>query len=504
MSQCFVEELEARRVAARAKDGRKDPTSARLTARERLAWLLDEGTFGEFAPFLARRLEQDPSDDGVVAGFGKIEGRRVAVFAQDVTAVGGSFSEMGAQKIGQVIERARAGGLPVVGLYDSTGPCPDEGVYGLTGPAELLWQQTRTSGLTPQIAVAMGPVPGALALSVGLADFVIAVAGTGYVFLEPETTTPSGEGGLDLEKLGGAALHGRETGLAHFVAANDAEALALVRRLLGYLPANNLEPPPYVIPTDDPWRMEAVLDTLVPDDPMLPYDMYAVLEAVFDRGSFLEVQAGFAQNIIVGLARLHGAVVGIVAQQPMVLAGVLDIDASDKIARFARTCDAFNIPVITFVDSPGFLPGVAQEHGGIIRHGAKIVYAYSEATVPKISIVTRKAYGGAYIVMSSKYIRTDLCFAWPSAEIAVLGAEGAVNILYRKQLKKAADPEAERARLAAEFVEKFGTPFRPAASGHVDDVIKSSETRPRLIAALETLKDKRVAGPRKKHGNMPV
>ena len=251
-------------------------------------------------------------------------------------------------------------------------------------------------------------------------------------------------------------------------------------------------------------RMEAVLDTLVPDDPTLPYDMYAVLEAVFDRGSFLEVQAGFAQNVIVGPARLHGAVVGIVAQQPMVLAGVLDIDASDKIARFVRTCDAFNIPVITFVDSPGFLPGVTQEHGGIIRHGAKIVYAYSEATVPKISIVTRKAYGGAYIVMSSKYIRTDLCFAWPSAEIAVLGAEGAVNILYRKQLKKAADPEAERARLVAEFVEKFGTPFRPAASSHVDDVIKSSETRPRLIAALETLRDKRVAGPRKKHGNMPV
>jgi len=315
---------------------------------------------------------------------------------------------------------------------------------------------------------------------------------------------PPGTGAPDVAVWDSAGLYGREIGLAHFFVDEETEALSLTRRLLAYLPANNLEFPPYVTPGDDPWRMARSLDGLVPDDPTLPYDMHAVLEAVFDQGSLLEVQAGFAQNVIVGLARLHGAVVGIVAQQPLVLAGVLDIDASDKIARFVRTCDAFCIPIITFVDSPGFLPGVAQEHGGIIRHGAKIVYAYAEATVPKISIVTRKAYGGAYIVMSSKYIRTDLCFAWPSAEIAVLGAEGAVNILYRRHLKGVADSEGERKRLAAEFTDKFSSPFRPAASGHVDDVIKPSETRPRLIAALETLRDKRVTGPRKKHGNMPM
>jgi acetyl-CoA carboxylase carboxyltransferase component len=493
--------------------GERDAAAGRspitLTARQRLERLLDEGSFYEYGLLLTRRAdcheerEQLPAD-GVVAGFGKVDGRQVAVFAQDAAVEGGSFSEMGAQKIGQVIERAREGGLPIVGLYDSTGLSPEEGLYGFAAPAELIGQQTQASGLTPQIAVAMGPVPGAQALSVGLADFVILVRGRGQVFLEPEAASAPEAGELDLEGLGGAALHGRESGLAHFVAADEADALALVRRLLGYLPANNLESPPYVTPTDEPWRMEAALDTLVPEDPTLPYDMYAVVGAVFDQDSFLEVQAGFAPNSIVGLARLHGAVVGVVAQQPMVLAGVLDIDASDKIARFVRTCDVFNIPLITFVDSPGFLPGVAQEHGGIIRHGAKIVYAYSEATVPKVSVVTRKAYGGAYIVMSSKYIRTDLCFAWPSAEIAVLGAEGAVNILYRQRLKNAADPKAERARLVAEFAEKFGTPFRAAASGHIDDVIEPSETRPRLIAALETLENKRVTGPRKKHGNMPV
>jgi acetyl-CoA carboxylase carboxyltransferase component len=506
------------RVVSQPQDNRPDDRESSaattrapdtLTARQRVERLLDQGSLYEYGPLLTRRAdcyegrEQLPGD-GVVAGFGKVDGRPVAVFAQDAAVEGGSFSEMGAQKIGQVIERAREGGLPIVGLYDSMGLSPEEGLYGFAGPAELIWQQTQTSGLTPQIAVVMGPVPGAQALSVGLADFIILVAGMGQVFLEPERVLSPAEGELDLEALGGAALHSRESGLTHFIVLNEIDALALVRRLLGYLPANNLESPPYAAPTDEPWRMEAALDTLVPEDPTLPYDMYAVVEAVFDRRSFLEVQAGFAPNIIVGLARLHGAVVGIVAQQPMVLAGVLDIDASDKIARFVRTCDVFNIPLITFVDSPGFLPGVAQEHGGIIRHGAKIVYAYSEATVPKISVVTRKAYGGAYIVMSSKYIRTDLCFAWPSAEIAVLGAEGAVNIVYRRQLKDAADPEAERDRLVAEFAAKFGTPFRAAASGHIDDVIKPSETRPRLIAALETLKNKRVTGPRKKHGNMPV
>ncbi|OQY25096.1 MAG: hypothetical protein B6I34_02820 [Anaerolineaceae bacterium 4572_32.1] len=454
--------------------------------QKQLTHLLDEGTFYEFAPFLTRRLDQkNPPSDGVVAGFGKIDGRRVAVFAQDAGAENGTFSEMGGQKIGQLLERAREGGLPVIGLYDSTGPCPKEGIYALTAPAELIWQQTQNSGLVPQIAIVTGSASGALAISVGLADFVIALE-SAQVHLESERQ------GQD------------KPDLIHLIATTGEEALDLARRLLSYLPPNNLESPPYAAPADDPHRAEAGLDTLVPDDPALPYDMRAALEAVFDQGSFFEIQARFAPNVIIGLARLHGAVVGIVAQQPLVLAGVLDIDASDKIARFVRTCDAFNIPLVTFVDSPGFLPGVAQEHGGIIRHGAKIVYAYSEATVPKISLVTRKAYGGAYIVMSSKYTHTDLCLAWPSAEIAVLGAEGAVDILYRRQLKKAADPQTERARLVAEFSEKFGSPFRPAASGHIDDVIRPSQTRPRLIAALETLRDKRATGPRKKHGNMPV
>ncbi|MFZ5916032.1 MAG: acyl-CoA carboxylase subunit beta [Chloroflexota bacterium] len=507
MPQPSFTELAARRATALAGGQVFHSTETALTgltARQRLARLLDEGSFFEFDPFLTRREDRyadAPPPDGVVAGFGKIEGRRVAVFAQD--RVAGAFSEMGAQKTCQLIERAREGGLPILGLYDSAGPAPEEGAYGLAGPAELLWQQTQASGLVLQLALGLGPAPGALALSVGLADFVIAVAGEGQVFLEPETL-PAAADTPDLEILGGAALHSRESGLVHLLAADEIEALTLARQLLGYLPSNNLEAPPYRSPTDDPWRMEVALDTLVPDDPALAYDMRAVLEAVFDRGSLFEIQAGFAQNVIVGLARLHGATVGIVAQQPMVLAGVLDIDASDKIARFVRTCDAFNIPLITFVDSPGFLPGVAQEHGGIIRHGAKIVYAYSEASVPKISVVTRKAYGGAYIVMSSKYIRTDLCLAWPNAEIAVLGAGGAVNILYRKQLQQAADAEATRARLVHQFAAQFGTPFRPAASGHVDDIIKPGETRPRLIAALEMLKDKRVVGPGKKHGNMPM
>lgn len=456
-----------------------------------LKQLVDAGSFREFAPHLKRRSDcyegSEPlPDDGVVAGFGKVEGRRLALFALGITKEE-TFSEMGAQKVDQLLARGREGGLPVVGVYCSTGLDPQEGLYGWAGPPELLWQQAQNSGLTPQIAVVSGSVPGALALSVGLADFVVWVAKEGRAFLEPE-----------------AASAGREGGLAHFVVADGGEAMRLVRRVLSYLPSNNLEGPPHAAPNDDPWRVAAALDALVPEDPSLPYDMQTVIDAVFDRGSFLEVQADFAPNAIVGLARLHGAVVGVVAQQPTTLAGVLDIDASDKMARFIRTCDAFNIPLVTFVDSPGFLPGVDQEHGGIIRHGAKIVYAYSQATVPKISVVTRKAYGGAYIVMSSKYIRTDLCFAWPSAEIAVLGAEGAVNVLYRKQINASDDPEAERGRLVAEFAARFATPFQPAASGHIDDVIRPSETRPRLIAALETLKDKRVAGPPKKHGNMPV
>jgi propionyl-CoA carboxylase beta chain len=351
----------------------------------------------------------------------------------------------------------------------------------------------------------LGPCAGGSVYSPGLTDFIIMTREISHMFITgPDVIrTVTGEE-VDLETLGGADTHNRTSGVAHFCAADEDEALAMTRRLLTYLPSNNIENPPFLSSSDDPGRRDTKLDTLVPEDPTVPYDMRHVFDGVFDRDSFFEVHAAFAPNAIVGFARLNGAVVGIVGQQPFHLAGVIDIDASDKIARFVRFCDCFNIPIVTFVDSPGFLPGVGQEHGGIIRHGAKIVYAYSEATVPKISVVTRKAYGGAYIVMSSKFIRTDLCLAWPTAEIAVMGADGAVAILNRRQLKEADDPEALHAKLVAEFQEKFGKPYVAAASGHVDDVIKPSETRPQLVAALQILKDKSVQSPAKKHGNMPV
>jgi acetyl-CoA carboxylase carboxyltransferase component len=403
------------------------------------------------------------------------------------------------------MDLALQGGVPVIGLNDSVGARIQEGVRSLAGYAELFWRNTQASGVIPQISVMLGPCAGGSVYSPGLTDFTIMTKGISHMFITgPEVIkTVTGEE-VDFETLGGAMTHNTISGVAHFAADNEQQAIALIRRLLSYLPSNNMESPPYVEPMDDPWRMDGSLDSIVPADPALPYDMKGVIERVFDRDSFFEVHEHFAQNIIVGFARLHGYVVGIIAQQPMILAGVLDINASDKICRFVRFCDCFNIPLITFIDSPGFLPGTTQEHGGIIRHGAKIVYAYSEATVPKISLVTRKAYGGAYIVMSSKYIRTDLCYAWPSAEIAVLGAEGAVNIIFRREIAAAEDPEAEHQRWVEEYRNKFSKPYAAAASGHIDDVIAPRETRPRLIAALELLKDKQASLPAKKHGNMPV
>jgi propionyl-CoA carboxylase beta chain len=352
----------------------------------------------------------------------------------------------------------------------------------------------------------LGPCAGGSVYSPGLTDFIIMTEGTSHMFITgPEVIKTVTREEVDLETLGGAAAHASVSGVAHFVAPDERGSLALARRLLSYLPPNNSEPPPAVTPTDEPYRMDPALNTVVPTDPAEAYDMRAVIEMVIDRDSFFEVHAAYAPNALVGFGRLHGQVVGLVAQQPLMLAGVIDINAADKMARFIRFCDAFNIPLVTFVDSPGFMPGVAQEHGGIIRHGAKIVYAYSEATVPKLAVITRKAYGGAYIVMSSKYIRTDLVFAWPTAEIAVMGAEGAVNILYGRELKqKAAQGEAERARLVAEFREKFSKPYRTAASGHVDDLLVPAETRPRLIAALELLRDKRETRLPRKHGTMPL
>jgi acetyl-CoA carboxylase carboxyltransferase component len=483
----------------------------KLTARERIARLLDVGSFQEMASYLVNRQGDFASDesphpgDSVVTGFGKIGGRRVCVYAQDFTVLGGSYSEAAGRKVAQVMDLALQSGVPVIALDDSVGARIQDGVYSLAAYAELFWRNTQASGVIPQISVMLGPCAGGSVYSPGLTDFVIMTKGTSHMFITgPEVIKTVTHEEVDLETLGGAMTHSTASGVAHFAADDEDQALDLARRLLGYLPSNNAEPPPAVKPTDDPWRMDAELNNLVPADPGEAYNMKTVIRKVADAGSFFEVHEYFAQNAIVGFARLHGQVIGVVAQQPMILAGVLDIDASDKIARFVRFCDAFNIPLVTFVDSPGYLPGVAQEHGGIIRHGAKIVYAYSEATVPKLTVVTRKAYGGAYIVMSSKYTRADMVFAWPTAEIAVMGAEGAVNILYRKQLKEMENSEAARARLVAEFREKFAKPYRAAASGHIDDILIPAETRPRLIAALELLRDKQVASPSRKHGNIPL
>jgi acetyl-CoA carboxylase carboxyltransferase component len=493
------------------------------TARERLACLLDESTFQEIDPYMEHRPSDYGPDqtyypgDSVIVGFGKIDGRKVAVYAQDFTVLGGSFSEVQGQKVAKLMDMALDSGVPVIGLNDSVGARIQEGVYSLAAYSELFWRNTQASGVIPQISVMLGPCAGGSVYSPGLTDFVIMTRTLSHMFITgPDVIkTVTGEE-IDIETLGGAEAHSSISGVAHFVADDEDHACALTRRLLSYLPSNNAESSPVLRPTPalhpqrgasvgDPRPTEIDLNTIVPLDPTEAYDMKVVIEQVFDPASFLEVHAQFAQNAIVGFARLNGEVIGVVAQQPIVLAGVIDIDASDKMARFIRFCDAFNIPLITFVDSPGFLPGLDQEHGGIIRHGAKIVYAYSEATVPKIAVITRKAYGGAYIVMSSKYIRTDLVFAWPTAEIAVMGAEGAVGILYGKDLKKfTGDVAAERARLEAEFREKFGKPYYAAASGHVDDIILPSETRARLIAAIDFLRDKAASSPPKKHGNIPL
>jgi acetyl-CoA/propionyl-CoA carboxylase carboxyl transferase subunit len=487
-------------------------TKGKRTARERLACLLDEGTFQEIDPYMVHRHSDFGMDaqrhpgDSVIVGFGKIDGRKVAVYAQDFTVLGGSFSEVQGQKVAKLMDMALDSGVPVIGLNDSVGARIQEGVYSLAAYSELFWRNTQASGVIPQISVMLGPCAGGSVYSPGLTDFVIMTRGLSHMFITgPDVIkTVTGED-IDIETLGGAEAHSSISGVAHFVADDEDHACALTRRLLSYLPSNNVDSAPVLHPIVDRPPAAINLDTLVPLDPTAAYDMKLVIDQVFDPNTFLEVHADFACNAIVGFARLNGEVIGLVAQQPLVLAGVIDIDASDKMARFIRFCDAFNIPLITFVDSPGFLPGLDQEHGGIIRHGAKIVYAYSEATVPKIAVIVRKAYGGAYIVMSSKHIRTDLVLAWPTAEIAVMGAEGAVGILYGKDLKKfAGDVEAERARLEAEFREKFGKPYYAAASGHVDDIIAPSETRARLIAAIDFLRDKAASLPPKKHGNIPL
>jgi acetyl-CoA carboxylase carboxyltransferase component len=443
--------------------------------------------------------------DGVVTGYGTIDGRLVFVYAQDFTVAGGSISEAHAAKICKVLDLAMENGAPIIGLNDSGGARIQEGVMSLAGVSEMFLRNTLASGVIPQISLIMGPCAGAAVYSPALTDFIIMVKDTSNMFVTgPDVVRAVTHEEVGFEELGGAWVHNATSGVAHFAAESEEDAILLAQKLLSYLPPNNLEDPPFSPPTDDPLRMDEELDSIIPDNPNKPYDMKEIIQRVVDNGDFFEIQEHWAQNLLIGFARMGGRVVGVVANQPAVLAGALDINASVKGARFVRFCDCFNIPLITFEDVPGFIPGLAQEHGGIIRHGAKLLYAYCEATVPKLTVITRKSYGGAYCVMSSKHVRGDINYAWPSAEIAVMGPEGAVNIIFRRELSAAEDVEATRARLVQEYRDKFANPYVAAARGYVDDVIEPKETRPRLINALEMLRNKRATNPPKKHGNIPL
>lgn len=508
-------ELRTMRMKARLGGGSDriaiQHSKGKLTARERLDALLDHGTFNEIEPFIAHQGDEMGMatehylGDGVITGYGQIEGRTVYVYAQDFTVYGGTLSEMQSHKICRVMDLAIRNGVPIIGLIDSGGARIQEGVRALGGYAEIFRRNAQFSGVIPQISLMLGPCAGGAAYSPALTDLIIMVERNSFMFITgPEVIkTVTGEI-IDAEKLGGAQTHMELTGTAHLATTTEEEAIATTRRLLGYFPSNNVENPPYIPPQDDPLRQDLELNSIVPLDPLIPYNMHEVIERVCDKETFIELQPRWARNAIIGLGRIGGHSVGIVAQEPSVLAGVIDIDAADKIARFVRMCDCFNIPLVTFVDSPGFLPGIDQEHHGIIRHGAKVLYAFSEATVPKITVITRKAYGGAYVVMSSKYLGTDVTYAWPSAEIAVMGAEGAVNILFRKQIQEAKDPTQERKRLVDEYRSQFNNPYYAARAGYVDDVIEPKETRPKIIASLAALRDKFSTAPARKHGNIPV
>ncbi len=510
-----IARLEQMRAEAREGGGpvrvERQHAWGKLTARERLDLLLDPGSFVEMDAFVTHRATEFGLDrqhflgDGVVTGHGTVDGRLVFVFSQDFTVFGGSLSEAYAEKICKIMDLAMKVGAPVIGLNDSGGARIQEGVASLGGYAEIFLRNVLASGVVPQISVILGPCAGGAVYSPAMTDFTVMVEGTSYMFVTgPNVVKAVTHEEVDSEALGGAGVHTGRSGVAHLAARDEAEAMDHVRRLLAHLPQNNLADAPRVTPTDPGDRMDPELDDVIPDEPSRPYDMHDVIRRVVDDGDYLEIQPAWAANMLIGFARLGGRPVGIVAQQPAVLAGALDIDASVKAARFVRTCDAFNVPLVTFVDVPGFLPGVSQEHGGIIRHGAKLLYAYCEATVPKVTVITRKAYGGAYDVMSSKHIRGDLNFAWPTAEIAVMGAEGAVNIIFKDAIAGSDDPAAERRRLVAEYEAEFSNPYVAAARGYIDEVIFPHETRPRLIRALEILADKRDANPRKKHGNIPL
>jgi propionyl-CoA carboxylase beta chain len=485
--------------------------AGKLLARERAERLLDPGSFVELDRYVRHResnfgmLERRPYGDAVVTGYGTVFGRKVFVFSQDFTVFGGSLSEVFAEKICKVMDLAAKFGCPVIGINDSGGARIQEGVVSLAGYAEIFWRNVQSSGVIPQLSLVLGPCAGGAVYSPAITDFVFMVEGSSYMFITgPDVVkTVTGEE-VTFEELGGAATHAAKSGVAHFISPDEEACLDDARYLLSFLPQNNVDPPPFTEPSDPRDRQDPELDTLIPDEPTKPYDIKAVIRRVVDDGEFLEIHERFATNIVCGFARLGGHPVGVVGNQPQSLAGVLDIDSSVKGGRFVRTCDAFGIPLVTFVDVPGFLPGTSQEWGGIIRHGAKLLYAYAEATVPKLAVITRKAYGGAYDVMSSKHIRADFNFAWPTAEVAVMGPEGAVNIVFRRELDAADDSDARRAELIEDYKERFANPYTAAERGYVDDVIEPRTTRPVLIDALETALTKREPRPPRKHGNIPL
>ena len=483
----------------------------KMTARERIEYLLDEGSFNELDMLARHRAhgmgveENRPYTDGIVTGFGTVDGRKVCVYSQDFTVFGGALGEVFAEKIHKVMDLATSVGVPVVGLNDGAGARIQEGVVSLDSYGGIFWRNVQASGVIPQISVIMGPCAGGAVYSPALTDFVFMVRETSYMFITgPDVVkTVTGED-VTQEQLGGAMSHATKSGVCNFVSADDKACLDHVRYLLSFLPSNNLEEPPYEVPGDDPGRRTPELTELMPASPNQPYDMKRVVTAVVDDGDFLEYSPFYAQSIVCGFARIDGHVVGVVGNQPQVLAGVLDIDSSEKGARFVRTCDAFNIPLVTFVDVPGFMPGTDQEYGGIIRHGAKLLYAYCEATVPRITVITRKAYGGAYVVMDSKSIGSDLAYAWPSAELAVMGPQGAVEIVYRRELEAASDPLARKAELVDEYTERYANPYLAAERGFVDDVIDPADTRATLVRGLALLRSKREDLPKRKHGNVPL
>lgn len=509
-----IEELRRRREQALAGDPaatQKQHERGKLTARERIDLLLDPGSFVELDAFAVHRTaafgmeRRKPLGDGVITGHGTVDGRPICVFAQDFTIFGGSLGEVFAEKICKVMDLAVRMGVPCIGINDSGGARIQEGVVSLGGYAEIFYRNVLSSGVIPQLSVIAGPCAGGAVYSPVMTDFIMMVKGSSQMFITgPDVIkTVTGEE-VGFEELGGAMTHNARSGVAHFAADSEQECFEQLRTLISFLPSNNMDDPPYVAPADDPERMDDALQTLVPDSPRKAYDMVAVIEAVVDDGFFFEVQPYWARNIIMGFARLDGHVVGVVANQPMHMAGTLDIDSSVKAARFVRFCDAFNIPLVTFVDVPGFLPGTSQEYGGIIRHGAKLLYAYCEATVPKLTVITRKAYGGAYDVMASKHIRADFNFAWPTSEIAVMGVDAAVRIIFRKELAEASDQSQRQSELVEDYQSRFANPYVAAERGYIDAVIEPRETRPALIKALKIARTKRQSMPARKHGNIPL